>query len=92
MSVVWICVALLSGLLASLAIVVCRKRQGYTFPNYPSLLCVGPFLTLFLCLCVVLPVIRSQSSFLLLLLLPHPPQAFLKMSDTKTTSQKQKRD
>uniref|UniRef100_H3CPK6 Ephrin type-A receptor 8 n=1 Tax=Tetraodon nigroviridis TaxID=99883 RepID=H3CPK6_TETNG len=38
MSIVWICMALLSGLLTFLAIVVCRKRQGYTLPHYPSLL------------------------------------------------------
>ncbi|CAF96959.1 unnamed protein product, partial [Tetraodon nigroviridis] len=64
MSIVWICMALLSGLLTFLAIVVCRKRQGYTLPHYPSLLCVEHFLTLFLCLCVILPVIQTQNALL----------------------------
>ena len=54
--------ALLCGLLAFLAIVVCRKRQGYTLPHYPSLLCVEHFLTFFLCLCVVLPVIPTMNA------------------------------
>lgn len=52
MSIVWICLALLAGLLTFLAIIICRKRQGYTLPHYPSLLCVQHSLTLLLCLCV----------------------------------------
>lgn len=69
--------ALLSGLLTFLAIVVCRKRQGYTLPHYPSLLCVEHFLTLFLCLCVILPVIQTQNALL------SSPKASFKMSDMK---------
>ncbi|CAL8238928.1 unnamed protein product, partial [Gadus morhua 'NCC'] len=42
-SITWICVALVSGLLTFLAVVICRKRQGYTLPHYPSLLCVEHF-------------------------------------------------
>ncbi|XP_030220469.1 ephrin type-A receptor 8 isoform X1 [Gadus morhua] len=40
-SITWICVALVSGLLTFLAVVICRKRQGYTLPHYPSLLHCG---------------------------------------------------
>lgn len=46
MSIIWICMALVSGLVTFLAIIICRKRQGYTLPHYPSLLCVEHFLTL----------------------------------------------
>lgn len=77
MSIVWICMALLSGLLAFLAIVICRKRQGYTLPHYPSLLCVEPFLTLFLCL---LCDVACDCA------------AFCKTADMKTILQQQKRD
>lgn len=77
--------ALASGLLAFLAIVICRKRQGYTLPHYPSLLCVEHFLTLFLCLCVMLPVIQTQNA------LRPSPKAFFKMSDTKMILEKQRR-
>ncbi|TWW61479.1 Ephrin type-A receptor 8 [Takifugu flavidus] len=41
MSIVWICLALLAGLFTFLAIIICRKRQGYTLPHYPSLLHCG---------------------------------------------------
>ncbi|XP_053723271.1 ephrin type-A receptor 8 isoform X3 [Synchiropus splendidus] len=41
MTIVWICLALVSALVAFLALVVCRKRQGYTLPHYPSLLHCG---------------------------------------------------
>uniref|UniRef100_A0A8D3C5T1 receptor protein-tyrosine kinase n=1 Tax=Scophthalmus maximus TaxID=52904 RepID=A0A8D3C5T1_SCOMX len=46
MSIIWICMALVSGLVTFLAVFICRKRQGYTLPHYPSLLCVEHFLTL----------------------------------------------
>ncbi|TKS71053.1 Ephrin type-A receptor 8 [Collichthys lucidus] len=46
MTIIWICMALVSGLVTFLAIIICRKRQGYTLPHYPSLLCVEHFLTL----------------------------------------------
>ncbi|XP_076026523.1 ephrin type-A receptor 8 [Genypterus blacodes] len=41
MTIIWICMALVSGLAAFLAIFICRKRQGYTLPHYPSLLHCG---------------------------------------------------
>ncbi|XP_058487575.1 ephrin type-A receptor 8 isoform X2 [Solea solea] len=41
MTIIWICMALVSGLVAFLAIIICRKRQGYTLPHYPSLLHCG---------------------------------------------------
>ncbi|XP_041638720.1 ephrin type-A receptor 8 isoform X3 [Cheilinus undulatus] len=41
MSIIWICMALVSGLVTFLAIIICRKRQGYTLPHYPSLLHCG---------------------------------------------------
>ncbi|KAF3689337.1 Ephrin type-A receptor 8 [Channa argus] len=49
MTIIWICMALVSGLVTFLAIIICRKRQGYTLPHYPSLLCVEHFLTLLYC-------------------------------------------
>lgn len=62
MTIIWICMALLSGLVTCLAIFICRKRQGYTLPHYPSLLCVEHFLTLLYCafLCVMLLVMRTD--------------------------------
>ncbi|MED6238590.1 Ephrin type-A receptor 8, partial [Ataeniobius toweri] len=44
MTIIWISMALVSGLITFLAIIICRKRQGYTLPHYPSLLCVEHFL------------------------------------------------
>ncbi|XP_036958128.1 ephrin type-A receptor 8 isoform X5 [Acanthopagrus latus] len=41
MTIIWICMALLSGLVTFVAIIICRKRQGYTLPHYPSLLHCG---------------------------------------------------
>ncbi|XP_031694233.1 ephrin type-A receptor 8-like isoform X5 [Anarrhichthys ocellatus] len=41
MTIIWICMALVSGLVTFLAIFICRKRQGYTLPHYPSLLHCG---------------------------------------------------
>ncbi|XP_056292788.1 ephrin type-A receptor 8 [Pseudoliparis swirei] len=41
MTITWICMALVSGLVTFLAIIICRKRQGYTLPHYPSLLHCG---------------------------------------------------
>ncbi|XP_060897407.1 ephrin type-A receptor 8 isoform X8 [Labrus mixtus] len=41
MSIIWICLALVSCLVTFLAIIICRKRQGYTLPHYPSLLHCG---------------------------------------------------
>ncbi|XP_029132948.1 ephrin type-A receptor 8 isoform X8 [Labrus bergylta] len=41
MSIIWICMALVSCLVTFLAIIICRKRQGYTLPHYPSLLHCG---------------------------------------------------
>ncbi|XP_072308113.1 ephrin type-A receptor 8 isoform X3 [Eucyclogobius newberryi] len=41
MTITWICMALVSCLVAFLAIIICRKRQGYTLPHYPSLLHCG---------------------------------------------------
>ncbi|XP_070405171.1 ephrin type-A receptor 8 isoform X8 [Nothobranchius furzeri] len=41
MTITWICLALVSGLVTFLAIIICRKRQGYTLPHYPSLLHCG---------------------------------------------------
>ncbi|XP_024125674.1 ephrin type-A receptor 8 isoform X5 [Oryzias melastigma] len=41
MTIIWICMALVSGLVAFLAVIICRKRQGYTLPHYPSLLHCG---------------------------------------------------
>ncbi|XP_023810887.1 ephrin type-A receptor 8 isoform X5 [Oryzias latipes] len=41
MTIIWICMALVSGLVAFLAAIICRKRQGYTLPHYPSLLHCG---------------------------------------------------
>ncbi|XP_067361399.1 ephrin type-A receptor 8 isoform X6 [Channa argus] len=41
MTIIWICMALVSGLVTFLAIIICRKRQGYTLPHYPSLLHCG---------------------------------------------------
>ncbi|KAM8867610.1 ephrin type-A receptor 8 isoform 1-T1 [Synchiropus picturatus] len=41
MTIVWICLALAAALVAFVALVVCRKRQGYTLPHYPSLLHCG---------------------------------------------------
>ncbi|XP_061583999.1 ephrin type-A receptor 8 [Cololabis saira] len=41
MTIIWICMALVSGLVTTLAIFICRKRQGYTLPHYPSLLHCG---------------------------------------------------
>ncbi|XP_013873013.1 ephrin type-A receptor 4a [Austrofundulus limnaeus] len=38
MTIIWICTALVSGLVTFLAFIICRKRQGYTLPHYPSLL------------------------------------------------------
>lgn len=52
MTIIWICMALVSGLVTFMAIFICRKRQGYTLPHYPSLLCVEHFLTLRISLCV----------------------------------------
>ncbi|MEQ2195040.1 hypothetical protein XENOCAPTIV_006523, partial [Xenoophorus captivus] len=41
MTIIWISMALVSGLVTFLAIIICRKRQGYTLPHYPSLLHCG---------------------------------------------------
>ncbi|TNN79644.1 Ephrin type-A receptor 5 [Liparis tanakae] len=41
MTITWICMALVSCLVTFLAIIICRKRQGYTLPHYPSLLHCG---------------------------------------------------
>ncbi|XP_029288691.1 ephrin type-A receptor 8 isoform X2 [Cottoperca gobio] len=41
MTIIWICMALVSGLVTFLAIIICRKRQGYTLPHYPSQLHCG---------------------------------------------------
>ncbi|XP_040059990.1 ephrin type-A receptor 8 isoform X1 [Gasterosteus aculeatus] len=41
MTIIWICMALVSGLVTFMAIFICRKRQGYTLPHYPSLLHCG---------------------------------------------------
>ncbi|KAM7423315.1 hypothetical protein PAMA_011055 [Pampus argenteus] len=38
MTIIWICMALVSTLVTFLAVFICRKRQGYTLPHYPSLL------------------------------------------------------
>ncbi|KAK1901892.1 Ephrin type-A receptor 8 [Dissostichus eleginoides] len=38
MTIIWICMALVSALVTCMAIIICRKRQGYTLPHYPSLL------------------------------------------------------
>ncbi|KAF3855784.1 hypothetical protein F7725_016507 [Dissostichus mawsoni] len=40
MTIIWICMALVSALVTCMAI-ICRKRQGYTLPHYPSLLHCG---------------------------------------------------
>uniref|UniRef100_A0AAV2M2P7 Fibronectin type-III domain-containing protein n=1 Tax=Knipowitschia caucasica TaxID=637954 RepID=A0AAV2M2P7_KNICA len=45
MTIAWICLVLVSALGGFMAFIVCRKRQGYTLPHYPSLLCVGPLFT-----------------------------------------------
>lgn len=68
MTIIWICMALVSGLVTFLAIIICRKRQGYTLPHYPSLLCVEHFLTLLYraSLCVLLLVIKSALFSLLM--------------------------
>ncbi|XP_015260165.1 PREDICTED: ephrin type-A receptor 8-like [Cyprinodon variegatus] len=44
MTIIGISMALVFGLVTFLAIILCRKRQGYTLPHYPSLLCVEHFL------------------------------------------------
>ncbi|XP_029357292.1 ephrin type-A receptor 8 isoform X1 [Echeneis naucrates] len=41
MTIIWICIALVTGLVTFMAIIICRKRQGYTLPHYPSLLHCG---------------------------------------------------
>lgn len=75
MTIIWICMALVSALVTFLAIIICRKRQGYTLPHYPSLLCVQRFFMLIyrasLCgtLCVsklfLLPVVTDTWSMCL---------------------------
>lgn len=80
MTIIWICMALLSGLVTFVAIIICRKRQGYTLPHYPSLLCVEHFLTLLPCLSLCnVACDQNPMCTVLSLLFPHVVLAASKM-------------